>query len=142
MGVKTVWHAKRGYRAVALAVGQRLCHILHPLHVHLRFCFTPKSKVVVKSPRPNTKALPPRGSRDLPRLAEGGALPYEGARHCPGFSLRRLFLPHVRQGLCENSNLTLRVTGPWEMIRYFHSTVRNPIRLISPATYGVTSGPP
>ena len=54
----------------------------------------PKSKVAVQStlltPRPNrfTRALPPRGSRDLLRLAEGGALPYEGARHCPGFSLQ------------------------------------------------------
>jgi len=34
-----------------------------------------------------TRALPLRGSRDLLRLAEGGALPYEGAGHCPGFSL-------------------------------------------------------
>ena len=55
--------------------------------------FTAKSKVVVQStlhtPRPNrfTRALPPRGSRDPLRVAEGGALPYEGARHCPGFSL-------------------------------------------------------
>ena len=31
---------------------------------------------------------------------------------------------------------------PWKMIRYFHSTVRNPGGLIPPATYGVTSGPP
>jgi len=51
-----------------------------------------KSKVVVQStlltPRPDrfTRALPPRGSRDPLRLAEGGALPYEGARYCPGFS--------------------------------------------------------
>ena len=55
-------------------------------------CFTTKSKVVVQSTlltlRPNrfTGALPPRGSRYPLRLAEGGALPYEGARHCPGFS--------------------------------------------------------
>ena len=33
-----------------------------------------------------SRELPPRGSREPPRLAEGGALPYEGARHCPGFS--------------------------------------------------------
>ena len=36
-----------------------------------------------------TNALPPRGSKDALRLAEGSALPYEGARHCPGFSRRR-----------------------------------------------------
>jgi hypothetical protein len=30
-----------------------------------------------------TRALPPRGNRDPRRLAEGGALPYKGARHCP-----------------------------------------------------------
>ena len=55
--------------------------------------FTTKSKVVVKStllnPRPNrfTRAVPPIGSRDPFRLSEGGALPYKGARHSPGFSL-------------------------------------------------------
>jgi hypothetical protein len=31
---------------------------------------------------------------------------------------------------------------PWKMIRYFHPTDRNPSRLIPPATYGVSSGPP
>ena len=61
-------------------------HTPNPQH-----CAT-KSKVVVQStlptPRPNrfTRGLPPRGSRDPFRLAEGGALPYEGDRHCPGFS--------------------------------------------------------
>ena len=59
-----------------------------------RNCFTTKSKVIVQStsltPRPNrfTRALPPRGSRDPLRLADGGALPYQGARHCPGFETR------------------------------------------------------
>ena len=65
------------------------------------FCFMTKSKVVVQStlltPRPNrfTRALPPRGSRDPLRLAEGVyiyiyiALLYESARHCPGFTLSR-----------------------------------------------------
>ena len=62
-------------------------------HLHERIVQT-KSKAVVQStllaPRPNrfTTALPPRGSRDPRRLAEGGALLYEGARHCPSFSLR------------------------------------------------------
>jgi len=56
--------------------------------------FTTKSKVVVQStllsPRTNhfTKAFPPRGNRDPLLLAVGGTLPYEGARHCPGFSLQ------------------------------------------------------
>ena len=55
--------------------------------------FTTKSKVVIQStlltPTTNrfARALPPRGSRDPLRLAEGGALPYKGARHCPDFSL-------------------------------------------------------
>jgi len=51
--------------------------------------FTTKTKVVVQSTLPTrfTRALPPRGSRDPLRVAEGGTLPYEGARHCPGFSL-------------------------------------------------------
>ena len=56
----------------------------------LQSCTT-KSKVVVQSTlltlRPNrcTQGLPLRGSRDPLRSAEGGAPPYEGARHCPGF---------------------------------------------------------
>ena len=58
---------------------------------------TTKYKVVVQSTlltsRPNrfTRALRPRSSRDPLRLAEGGALPYEGAGHCPGFSLGKLY---------------------------------------------------
>jgi hypothetical protein len=50
--------------------------------------------VVVQStlltPRPNnfTRSLPPRDSRVPLRIAEGGALPCEGARHCPGFALQ------------------------------------------------------
>ena len=58
--------------------------------------FTTESKVDVQStlvtPRFNhfTSALPFRGSRDPLRLVEGGALPYKGARHCPGFSLGRV----------------------------------------------------
>ena len=53
--------------------------------------FTTKSNIAVQStlltPRPkrSTRALPARGNKDPPRLAEGGALPYEGARHCPIF---------------------------------------------------------
>jgi hypothetical protein len=49
----------------------------------------------VKSYRPvnftdsTAQPLPPRGSGDSLRVAEGGALPYEGARHCPGFSVRQ-----------------------------------------------------
>ena len=41
------------------------------------------------TPRPNrfTRALPPRGSKYPPRLAEGSTLPHEGARHSPDFSL-------------------------------------------------------
>ena len=49
----------------------------------------------VKSYRPGnftdsktTRGCPVRGSRDPLGLAGGGALPYEGARHCPGFSRR------------------------------------------------------
>ena len=38
--------------------------------------------------------------------------------------------------------LQMPSSRPWKMIRYFHSTVWNPGRLIPPATYGVTSGPP
>ena len=63
--------------------------------------FTSKSKVVVQSTlltqRANrfTRALPSRGSRDPLRFAEGGVLPYKGARQCPGFSLRYL----VSEGL-------------------------------------------
>ena len=61
--------------------------------VDLRGTRKTQSKSVVQStlltPRPNrfTRALPPLGSRDPPCLAEGGALPYKRARHCPGFSL-------------------------------------------------------
>ena len=53
--------------------------------------FTMKSKAVAQStlltstPNHLTRALPPRGSREPLRLAEGGALPCEVARHCPGF---------------------------------------------------------
>ena len=56
--------------------------------------FVTQSKVVAQStlltPRTKrfTRSLPPCGSRDPLRLAEGGALPYKGARHCPGFSPR------------------------------------------------------
>ena len=41
-----------------------------------------------------TQPLPPRGSRDLLRLEEDGALPYEGARHCLG-----VFVFHQRAAL-------------------------------------------
>ena len=60
--------------------------------------FTTKSQFAVQStlqtPRPNrfTRALPPRGSRDLLRLAEGGALSYEGARHRPFLGTARASL--------------------------------------------------
>ena len=70
-------------------------------HPHEKTCTT-KPNVVVQStlltPRPIrfTRALPPRGSRDPLRLAEGGALPYQGARHCPGFSLPPHLLPSNR----------------------------------------------
>ena len=56
------------------------------------FQCTTKSKVVVQStsltPRlnPFMRAFPPRDSRDPLRVVEGGALPYESARHCSGFS--------------------------------------------------------
>ena len=53
--------------------------------------FTTKSKFVVQStlqtPCTNRFARAPRGRRDPLRLAQGGALPYKGARHCPDFSL-------------------------------------------------------
>ena len=75
-------------------------------------CFTTESKVVVLStvltPRTNrfTRALPPHGSSDPLRLAEGGALPCKGARHCLGFSIS----PRV-QGLrfanCFTSNINI-----------------------------------
>ena len=55
---------------------------------HIIGNFTTKTKVAVQltllTPRTNrfTRAFPPRGSRDHLRLAESGALPYRGARHC------------------------------------------------------------
>ena len=58
------------------------------------------------TPRPNnfTRALPLRGSRDPLRLEEGGALPYEGARHCPGFALQ-----HQIRRTANSSSWGLRV---------------------------------
>ena len=68
---------------------------------------TTQSKVVVRSTLLTlrtyrfARALPPRGSRDPLRSAEGGVLPYKGAIHCPGFSLRfcEISLLAVGQGL-------------------------------------------
>ena len=72
--------------------------------VNLLF-FTTKSKVIVQltlqTPRTNRfrRALPPPGSRDHLRLAEGGALPYKGAEHCPGFSLQRTSVKMKESGV-------------------------------------------
>ena len=81
------WPPHRRRRQRFGRVGLALVHVLG-----LRVYYTKKSGVVVEStlltPRINrfTRALPPLGSSDPLRLAEGGALPYKGARHCPGFS--------------------------------------------------------
>jgi len=80
-------------RAVEVLADQQLVRVGQLPTQNRLVTLQTKSKVVVQStlltqsPNRFTRALPPRGSRDPLRLAEGGALPYEGARHCPGFSL-------------------------------------------------------
>ena len=60
------------------ACGLRRCQKLSPSQL---YCLQDPTVSLVK------REPPPCGSRDPLRLAEGGTLPYDGARHCPGFSL-------------------------------------------------------
>ena len=104
-------------------------------------------KVVVQStlltPRLNrfTRALPPYGSRDPPRFAEGGALPYEGDRHCLGLPLSQNqdLLPKVNTEIQQLNQFTQLLAA--QSTRRHSGTLIDPVILVCPTRSWYTSRP-